>query len=121
MIELRRCLTDRESVLSRLFHFEMKDLIKHGLSLMDKLPSPGVNLGDLETQNARQLIAIRDELVSHAEEYHSGPIIRQAMNFIILLYDSDEAWRRMIFRAIEIVKRTEFVPEPKCRPEYWRE
>ena len=65
MIELRRCLTEKQNVLSRLFHIELKDQIKASLAIMDKMPVPSVRSRDLECYNSRILVDIRNDLLGH--------------------------------------------------------
>ena len=125
MLELRRCLSEKENILSRLFHIELKGLIKHGLGIMEKMPSPGINVSELENYNSRILVGIRDKLISHAQDKRddgltNSGIIKGVMDFVVLLYDSDEAWRRMIYQAILEIKNAEFHPEEEPRPEYWK-
>ena len=121
MIELRRCLTEKQNILARLFHIELKDQIKAALAIMDKMPMPTVKEGELECYNSRILIDIRNDMLSHIQDSREQKIVLSAMNFTILLYDSDEAWRRLIWQAIMRIKEADFEPEPECRPEYWRE
>ena len=126
MLELRRALSERQNILSRLFHIELKDVIKQGLNIIARLPTPGANPNDLECYNSRRLVEIRNEMLSHLvspekDGTRNQKIVESVFNFVILLYDSDEAWRRLIWQAIERIKEANFKPEEKCRPEYWRE
>lgn len=125
MIELRRCLSERQNILARLFHIELKDIIKKGLKIMAQLPTPEANPSDLECYNSRLLVDIRNNLLAHIispEEVkgRNQKIVETVFNFFILLYDSDEAWRRMIYQAILKIKSAEFHPEEEPRPEYWK-
>ena len=121
MLELRRCLSEPQNILARLFHIELKDQIKAALAIIDKMPVPSIRSGDVECYNSRLLIEIRNDLLSHVCDARNQKIVESAMNFLILLYDSDEAWRRMIYQAILYIKEAGFEPEEDCRPEYWRE
>jgi len=126
MIELRRCLSEKENILSRLLHIELKDVIKQGLNIMARLPTPGVNPNDLECYNSRRLVEIRNDMLSHIESpekdgTRNQEIVKNVFNFIILLYDSDEAWRKMIDEALMRLQEAQFKFEGEPRPEYWRE
>ena len=125
MIELRRCLSERQNILARLFHIELKDLVKKGLEIMEKMPVPGVKEGNLECYNSRILVDIRNNMLAHVADPviqgRNGKIVEQIFNFVTMLYDSDEAWRRMIYQVILRVKEAEFKPEEEPRLEYWRQ
>ena len=121
MMELKRCLSEKQNILARLFHIELKDQIKAALAIMEKMPVPSIRSGDLECYNSRLLVNIRNEMLGHIYDERNQKIVGSVMNFLILLYDSDEAWRRMIYQAILRIQQAEFHPEEDCRSEYWRE
>ena len=126
MLELRRALSEPQNILSRLFHIELKDQVRAALAIMDKMPMPSIRNGELECYNSRLLVDIRNDLLSHIPDKRNQKIIDSAVNFIILLYDSDEAWRRLIYQAILRIKEAEFKPEGEPRlatdnqKGYWR-
>jgi len=123
MIELRRCLSEKQNVLARLFHIELKDVIKQGLNIMAQLPTPGANPSDLECYNSRLLVDNRDDMLWHIVRDRNKKIVENAFNFLILLNDSDEAWEQMIYQALLRIKASEFKPPRSGEPrsEYWRE
>ena len=121
MIELRRALSENQNILAGLFHIELKDLVKQGLKIMEQLPIPGIRTGELEHYNSRILVDIRNDILAHVCGERNKKIVETVFNFVILLYDSDEAWGRMIYQTILLIKEAEFQPEEDCRPEYWRE
>ena len=124
MQELRRNLSEKQNVFSRLFHVEMKDLVEHGLKVMSRLPSPGVgDGGQLERYNSREFVNIRNYalLCLNSENEKNLCIVNNIFNFLIMLYDSDDAWCRMIYKVILKIKETEFKPEEEPHEQYWRE
>ena len=132
MIELRRCLSEKQNILARLFHIELKDQIKAALAIMDKLPIPSIGSGELESYNSRILIDIRDDMLcsipgddkpNHTGNGRNKKIVESAFNFLILLNDSDEAWEQVLYQALLRIKETDWKPPRSGEPrsEYWRE
>uniref|UniRef100_A0A6M3IQC6 Uncharacterized protein n=1 Tax=viral metagenome TaxID=1070528 RepID=A0A6M3IQC6_9ZZZZ len=126
MIELKRSLTEQKNVTARLFHIELKGLIKRGLRIMALLPKPSIHPHNLENYNSRVLIGIRDDLCAHLRPSpgtkrsdRNARIVEQVMNFIILLGEGDEAWGLIIYKALMLIQQAKFKLEPEPRSEYW--
>ena len=123
MIELRRCLSgpqNRNSV-SRLFHVELKDLIKHGLSIMEKVPIPSINPHNLECYNSRLFIGLRNKLLAQEPSERNRKLIENAANLAISLYDSDEGWRCLMDEALREIQTMDLKFEETTRPKWWQE
>jgi len=121
MIELRRNLDERHNILARLFHLELKDLIKRGLDIIEKLPAPNISPHNLECYNSRLFVELRDKLIAQEPSERIRKIIENVANLVILLYDSDEAWRCLMDEALRGIQAMDLKFEEVTRPKWWPE
>ena len=121
MLELRKCLSEKQNVLSRLFHIELKDLIKRGLEIAEKMPVPSIKPHNMECYNSRLFVDLRDRLLSQEPSERNRKIIESIANLAILLYDSDEGWRCMMDEALREIQAMDLKFEEVTRPRWWKE
>ena len=119
MIELRRNLNEPQNILARLFHLELKDLIKRGLDIIEKLPVPSVSPHNLECYNSRLFVELRDKLLAQEPSERNRKIIESVANLVILLYDSDEGWRCLMDEALRGIQAMDLKFEETTRPRWW--
>ena len=121
MLELRKCLSEKQNVLSRLFHIELKDLIKHGLEIVEKMPVPSIKPHNMECYNSRLFVDLRDRLLSQEPSERNRKIIESIARLAILLYDSDEGWRCMMDEALRGIQAMDLKFEEVTCPRWWKE
>ena len=118
MVELRRCLFERQNILARLFHIELKDLIKKGLELMAKR-MPEIDRKELERYNSRILLDIRNEMLTHNLDLVRAGYLSTIFDFVIMLYDSDEYYSQRLDWVLEqIITRKDWKFQ-SLDPRFW--
>ena len=120
MLELRRCLSEQQNNLSRLFHIELKDLIKHGLDIMEKMPIPSIKPNNLECYNSRLFVSLRDKLLAQEDDKRNRKLIENVSSLVILLYDSDEGWRCLMDETLRGIQSMDLRYEEVTRPRWWK-
>ena len=121
MQELKRNLNDNlaDNLLARLFHIELKDLIREVLPIIAQLPTPSLKPHNLEHYNSRLFVELRDYLLDREPDKRNRKIIETVANAVILLYDSDEAWQSVIDEGLRVLQSYEFKYET-IRPSWWK-
>lgn len=120
MKELKRNLTDsRDNALARLFHKEVKTLVRNALFIIDSMPE--LKMDDLEYYNSREWLNLRDYFLAHERDPRNRRIINGAFKFLIFLREGDEFWRQRTDRGTDRIKVMPFKEGEPIRPEWWRE
>ena len=119
MIELKRCLSEKQNIFARLFHIELKDIVEKGLEIMQKMPQLSARGSELEHYNSRVLLELRNDFLSHTGD--RGNYMATVFNFVILLCEGDEYCRQRIDWLIQEIKVREFHLGETPRASWWRE
>jgi len=120
MKELVRNLTDgADNALARLFHIDLKGLVVKGLDILASMPE--LKMNDFEHYNSREFLNLRDWLLEHEKVPRQRKHYKAICNFIIMLYDSDEAYRLPMYQVIKKLKELPLKEEELPRPELWQE
>lgn len=120
MLELRRCLTDeRGNELSKLFHIDLKSLIRNGLMILyNRLPP--INPAEFERENTRELWRIRELFFDHFICKARRKMMMAMFDLFIRMYDSDDAYAQPIEFLIEEIKRGKFIKSTSPHPAIWK-